>query len=163
MDIQSHTTQPQILDDGWGWIKLLVNGKEEQFGGVPKYPRGDVVILPYDQKNKKQRVVPWNWHWGKDTVGPMDHKPGVRRVDLDHFLPENEPAPDVVILTQGRGDGNNSGPGELGVDDALKEYLEKKGISEVYILKTAQAIEKYKEITSAHPEKKVAAFMHLTC
>lgn len=148
--------QPEIVDDAWGTISVKVNGKIETFNGSNK----DVVITP----NNAQA---WRWDWNLQT--PMRHVPGIRKVDIDHFILSQPQVPDVVILSKGRGHGDqhgyqreNPGPGILEVDSSLDSYLKSKGVQEVYILKTAAAIAKYNEL-SKKGVKTIAALIHTTC
>lgn len=148
------TLQPDIVSDEWGEIILEFNGIEKKFR--------DVVILP------SQEPVKWHWKWQKDgknrSVG-MSHVPGIRIVDVEHYiLSQLEEQPDVIILSKGRGHGgqrNNPGPGILQIEPGVKEYLQEKGI-EVYILKTAEAIEKYQQLR-LEGSKRIAAMIHTTC
>jgi hypothetical protein len=145
------TTQAEIISDGWGTITLKLNGLTKNFK--------DVVILPsYDQ----QIAEDWNWGWDNEI---MHHRPGVRIKDIEQLIFSKTPKPDVVILSQGRGHGGqreNPGPGILEISLDVKEYIESQGISEIYMLKTVGAIEKYNEIRS-QGQKRIAALIHTTC
>jgi hypothetical protein len=128
---------PSIDGDGWGEIFVKSEGKRIQFR--------DVVLLP-------ERALPWDWKWSGD--GGMDHSPGVRENDLDHYILSCAPLPHTVILSTGRS-------GVLQVDPKRKQYLLSRGIKEVYILETAEAIEKYRELCAQG--LRVAALIHTTC
>lgn len=147
---------PEIFFDDWGEIKLMINGEEKSFR--------DVVILPPDQK---QNTGKWDWNEiaEKTSEKRMSHHPGVRIADIDyHILEKLSVPPEVVILSQGRGYGGkceNSGPGILEIMPDVEQYLKSKGVKEVYILKTAPAIKKYKELQNSG--KRVAALIHTTC
>lgn len=149
--------QPEIISDQWGEIILKVDGVNQTFK--------DVVILP--SIDKKQRAVDWNWKWQTNDKGEkhgMSHAPGIRIVDLEHYVLKEKEKPDVIILSQGRGHGGqreNPGPGILQIEADVESYLKQKGF-EVHILKTVAAIEKYHQI-SAEGKKKIAAFIHTTC
>lgn len=150
---KQHTgaTQPEIISDNWGTITLKVNGVIKKFK--------DVIILPSDDQ---QFAEEWNWKWGSES---MHHRPGIRISDIDHFILSKTSKPDVIILTQGRGHGgqrDNPGPGILEVATEVRNYIEQQGISEIHILKTAAAIEKYNEIRS-QGKKRIAALIHTTC
>jgi len=139
--------QPRIVNDGWGKISVFSNGRKQEFK--------DVVILP-------RSAMEWKWDWQTPS---MSHCPGIRIVDLDHYILASPIMPDVVILSCGRGHGgrrDNSGPGILEVDSSLISYLQSKGVSEVFILKTAAAIDQYQKLC-AFGNKKIAALIHTTC
>jgi len=139
--------QPQIVSDDWGKISLRINGQNRDFK--------DVVISPRDAEE-------WRWDWSAPS---MSHRPGIRVADLDRFILSIRPLPDVVILSQGRGHGGkkeNPGPGILKIDPSLNTYLKSKGVAEVHILKTAAAIDLYRQISNKG-NKKIAALIHSTC
>lgn len=143
--------QPEIIADDWGRITLRLNGSVKLFK--------DVIILPSDDR---QVAEEWNWRGGLE---PMRHHPGIRINDVKQLILSKTPKPDVIILTQGRGHGGlreNAGPGILEVASGVREYIESQGVSEVYILKTAAAIEKYNEIRN-QGTKRIAALIHTTC
>jgi hypothetical protein len=145
-------TQPEIISDDWGTITLNVNGLVKQFK--------DVIILPSD--DDQQIAEEWNWKWGPES---MHHHPGIRINDIEHLILSKTQKPDVIILTQGRGHGDqrdNPGPGILEVASEVRDYIEKQGVTEIYILKTAAAIEKYNQILS-QGKKRIAALIHTTC
>lgn len=145
------TTQPEIVSDNWGTITLRVNGLVKKFK--------DVIILPSDDQ---QIAEEWNWKWGSES---MHHHPGIRISDIDHLILSKTSKPDVIILTQGRGHGgqrDNPGPGVLKIATEVRDYIEQQGVPEIYILKTAAAIEKYNEIRS-QGKKRIAALIHTTC
>ncbi|MFI0436013.1 MAG: hypothetical protein ACH350_09900 [Parachlamydiaceae bacterium] len=144
-------TQPEIVSDNWGTITLKVNGLVKKFK--------DVIILPSDDR---QVAEEWNWKWGSES---MHHHPGIRIIDIDHLILSKTSKLDVIILTQGRGHGgqrDNSGPGVLEVATEVRDYIEQQGVPEIYILKTAAAIEKYNQIRS-QGKKRIAALIHTTC
>lgn len=148
-------TQAEILEDNWGTITLKVNGEVKVF----KSPHKDVVILPSEDK---QSVEYWNWCWSKDG---MHHHPGIRIKDIEHFVFSQDMLPDVIILSQGRGHGDqrdNEGPGVLEIEPDVVDYIKMKGVKEVFILKTVAAIEKYNEMRK-EGKKRIAAFIHTTC
>lgn len=158
--------QPTVISDEWGKIKLSINGKEAVFK--------DVVILPTTSTGK-QTAIKWEWKWEKNELGQpsgMSHKPGIRMIDIEHYILSraDTPKPEVIILSQGRGDRtdkndfttrDHEGPGVLQIEAGVKEHLEKEGI-EVIIAKTAAAVDKYKALT-LETTKKVAAMIHTTC
>lgn len=136
---------PQIISDKWGKIVVKVNNKQHTFK--------DAVLLPDEAKE-------WNWKW---NATPMSHDPGVRKIDLDHYILSCNPKPEVVILSKGRGHGkglDNPGEGVLKVAGELTKYLLDNGIKDVYIEKTAESLRLYKEISTT---KRVAALIHTTC
>ena len=130
-------TQPTIEREAWGEIYIKIGEETTKLR--------DVVLLP-------GKALPWDWKWSDD--GGMDHSPGIREKDLDHYILSHKPLPEIVILSQGR-------MGELHVDPNLKGYLIKHGIVDVYILRTADAIAKY--ATLCTQGKRVAAMIHTTC
>jgi hypothetical protein len=131
--------QPKIISDSWGKITVGLNGQSQTFK--------DAVLLP-------GKAIAWDWNWNVNE-GIMHHKPGIREIDLDHFILSQDPKPDVVILSRGRGlNPDNSLPGELNVDSRLEAYLK--------ILKTAESIKKYEEICK-NSGVRVAALIHTTC
>ncbi len=150
-DREIEVLTPEIISDRWGTIVVQCDGEEQTFR--------DVAITP-------GKAEEWRWDWNQNE-GSMHHNPGIRKIDLDHFiLTSPSEIPDVVNLSQRRGHGgrnqDNPGPGALQVDPALEEYLIEQGVKEVHILKTAAAIEKYREC-SADSLLKVAALIHTTC
>lgn len=137
---------PKIISDDWGRISVEFNGKLQEFK--------DAVLLPNEVKD-------WRWDWKNPS---MQHRPGIRIEDIEHFIMSSSVKPDVVILSRGRGHGGlkeNPGPGVLEVDSSIVSYIKSQGISEVHILKTAAAIEKYNDLVNR--VKKVAALIHTTC
>lgn len=143
---------PEIISDDWGAITLKINGLSKNFK--------DVIILPSDDQ---QHAEEWNWKWDKEH--PMRHHPGVRIKDVEHLIFSKAPKPDVIILSQGRGHGGkrtNPGPGILEITPDVEKYINSQGISEVYMLKTDVAIEKYKEMRN-QGQKRIAALIHTTC
>ena len=76
---------PSIEEDGWGEILVKSEGKKIKFR--------DVVLLP-------EKALPWDWKWSDDEG--MDHSPGIREIDLDHYILSHSPFPHTVILTTGR-------------------------------------------------------------
>lgn len=144
-------TQPEIVSDEWRAISLRVNGVIQKFR--------DVVILP---SNDTEIALEWDWKWDQEE---MQHRPGIRIKDIDHFIFSHVPKPDVIILSRGRGLGgqlDNAGPGMLEVDSSIRDYIVTQGVNEIYILKTAAAIKKYEEIRS-QGNKRIAALIHTTC
>ena len=144
--------RPEIESDGWGEIIVGMEGKTHTFK--------DVIILSSEDQ---QIAAKWNWAWSSEA---MHHKPGIRICDIDQLILANIPKPDVIILTQGRGHGRgreNPGPGELNVAPKVYDYIKQIGVKEVYILKTAAAIDKYKEICFQGDRKSIAALIHTTC
>jgi len=144
--------QAEIISDEWGTITLKLNGLIKHFK--------DVVILP---SRDRQIAEEWNWRWNKEE--PMHHHPGIRVKDVQHLIFSKNLKPDVVILSQGRGHGgqrDNLGPGILEVAPDVMEYIKGQGVSEIYILKTLAAIEKYNEIRN-QGQKHIAALIHTTC
>lgn len=131
------SSQPSIEESGWGEIFVMSEGKKIKFR--------DVVLLP-------EKAISWDWRWSDDEG--MEHSPGVREKDLDHYILSYVPLPHAVILSTGRS-------GTLQVDPRRKEYLLDRGIKEVYILRTEAAIEKYTEICAMGI--RVAALIHTTC
>ena len=127
-----------IISDSWAQIIIRFDGRDHSFK--------DAAIVPGSAQE-------WDWNWNLEA-GPMKHKPGIRTIDIDHFILSLPEQPDAVILTQGR-------LGVLRVDESLNDYLHGKGIKEVYIMKTATAIEKYNELIA--DGKKVAGLFHTTC
>jgi hypothetical protein len=153
-------SQPILISDDWGEIILEVNGEEKKFK--------DVVILPSDIAGQ-QIALEWNWRWQTNEQGQsvgMSHQPGIRIIDIEHYILSREDIekPDVIILSQGRGHGGqreNLGPGILQVETDVESYLIEKGF-EVYILKTAAALEKYQQLVR-EGKKRVAALIHTSC
>lgn len=129
--------QPLVIDDGWGQIEIAFGGKTYQFK--------DAVILP-------DKAFSWDWNW--NPKDPMKHSPGIREIDIDHFLLSEGFIPDAVILSQGRFL-------ILKVHPHLTQYLQEKGVKQVYVLRTDKAITKYIELASG--SEKVAALIHTTC
>lgn len=127
-----------IISDSWAQIIVRFEGRDHRFK--------DAAIVPGSAQE-------WDWNWNLEA-GPMQHDPGLRTIDIDHFILSSPQKPDAVILTQGR-------QGVLHVDERLKDYLHSKGIKEVYIMKTAPAIEKYNALISQG--KQVAGLFHTTC
>ncbi len=143
---------PEIISDDWGTISLKVNGLVKNFK--------DVMILPSDDQ---QHAEEWDWKWDKNQ--PMRHRPGVRIKDVEHLILSQTPKPDVIILSQGRGHGgkrSNPGPGILEIEPDVEKYIHDHGVSEVYMLKTDVAIEKYNEMCR-QGQKRIAALIHTTC
>ena len=143
------SSQPQIIKDGWGFIHIEWGRDSHQFK--------DAVIYPGEANR-------WNWAW--DQSDSMHHHPGVRAKDVNHFLSQMQPEamPDVAIISRGRGHGGgleNPGPGILEIGSDVETVLREQGIKEVYMLKTAAAIEKYKEL--AAQGKTIFALIHTTC
>lgn len=128
---------PSIEENGWGEIFVKTDGKKVKFR--------DVVLLP-------EKAVSWDWKWSDDEG--MEHSPGVREKDLDHYILSYDPLPQTVILSTGRS-------GALQVDPTRREYLLNHGIKEVYILETEEAIKKYAELCTKGI--RVAALIHTTC
>lgn len=128
---------PSVEENGWGEIFVKTEGMKIKFR--------DVVLLP-------EKAVPWNWKWSDDEG--MEHSPGIREKDLDHYILSCSPLPHSVILSTGRS-------GALQVDAQRKLYLLNRGIKEVYILETEAAIMKYAELSSKGV--RVAALIHTTC
>lgn len=150
--------QPKIIQDSWGEITLEMHGEQQKFK--------DVVIVPSDLASGKM-AEEWNWRWQTDEKGQsygLRHVPGIRIVDVEHFILSKTEKIDVIILSQGRGHGglrDNPGPGILQIEPNVEEFLKKKGF-EVHVLKTADAIDLYQKLT--HEDKKrVAALIHTTC
>jgi hypothetical protein len=131
------SSQPSIEESGWGEIYVMSEGKRIKFR--------DVVLLP-------EKAISWDWKWSDDEG--MEHSPGVREKDLDHYILSYAPLPHAVILSTGRS-------GTLQVDSRRKEYLLDRGIKEVYILGTEAAIEKYTELCAMGI--RVVALIHTTC
>lgn len=129
--------QPSIEKDGWGEIYVQFQGNTAKLR--------DAVLLP-------GQALLWDWKWSDDEG--MDHSPGVREKDLDHYILAYSPLPHTVILTTGRS-------GVLQVDPKRKEYLLEHGVKEVLILDTATAIEKYRELCAKGIS--VGALIHTTC
>lgn len=128
---------PSIEENGWGEIFVKTEGKKIKFR--------DVVLLP-------EKAISWDWKWGDDEG--MEHNPGVREKDLDHYILSYTPVPHAVILSTGRS-------GALQVDPRMREYLLNHSIKEVYILETEEAIKKYAELCTKGI--RVAALIHTTC
>jgi hypothetical protein len=146
--VHAEDLKPMITYDEWGKIGVERRGKLENYKDVALTPR---------------RAEAWDWDWNKQA-GTMHHSPGIRQIDIDHYLLSSPHIPEVVILSQGRGHGggkDNPGPGVLQVDPGLESYLLSKGVKQVHILKTAAAIEKYKECGSNG--WLTAALIHTTC
>ncbi len=94
----------------------------------------------------------------------MHHVPGIRISDVDYFLSRSQKRPEVIILSQGRGHGgglDNPGAGELKIEPGVETHLRNQGFSEIYILKTAAAIDKYSEMRIQG--KPTLALIHTTC
>ncbi len=148
------TSQPEIVSDNWGEISLkLSDGTIKQFK--------DVIILPSDSRGE---AAAEEWNWGWDHAEPMHHEPGIRPKDIDHLIFSGAQKPDVVILSTGRGHGGqrvNPGPGVLKVMPGVEKYIKDQGVSEVWILKTPEAVEKYNELRKQ--DRCIAALIHTTC
>jgi hypothetical protein len=129
--------QPVIAQDGWGEIYVTHDGVTTKFR--------DVVLLP-------SKAIAWDWKWSED--GGMDHAPGLRKKDLDHYVLAGDPIPRIVILSTGR---DNA----LLVDPSLKKYILQRGVEMVFVLQTDEAIAKYKELCAQGLS--VAALIHTTC
>lgn len=130
-------SQPVIEKSGWGEIEV------REKDTIVKLR--DAVLLP-------EKALSWNWKWSDDEG--MDHRPGIREKDLDHYILSSTPLPHTVILSTGRW-------GILQVHPERKAYLLQKGVKEVYILRTPQAIKKYTELCQL--KIRVAALIHTTC
>ncbi len=135
--LPSESHQPSIEADGWGKITI-------RQGNTIQVLR-DAVLLP-------DTALLWDWKWSEDEG--MDHRPGIREKDLDHYILSSTPLPHTVILSTGR-------LGVLNVEAVRKDYLISKGIKEVYILRTGKAIETYTLLCSQGV--RVAALIHTTC
>lgn len=139
--------QPLIESNGWGHITLRVNNASTRFRDAIIYPSG---------------AEEWNWQWNGQS--PMHHVPGVRVQDVDHFISRCKERPEAIILTQGRGHGgglNNSGAGILQIEPNVETHLRGQGFSEIHILKTAPALQRYEELRASG--KRVLALVHTTC
>lgn len=133
------SAQPIICQSGWEWIDI------ETATSTTKYI-GDVILLPGS-------VQQWNWKWkGSDFTNQMQHLPGIRQDDIDTLLLPSEP--DVVILSKGR-------ESKLNIALDVRDHMRDKKI-ELHVLKTEDAITKYKAIC-AQGTKRVAALIHTTC
>lgn len=128
--------QPKIGKNSWG--EITIEGYSTPFK--------DVVLLPGTAQN-------WDWNWSANDK--MAHHPGIRVMDIDHYLLSSNVKPDVAILSRGR-------ENVLQVDEKLSIYLKTKGITEVYIQKTEEAIVTYNKLCEMG-SKKVAALIHSTC
>ena len=131
------SSQPIIEKAGWGEIEV----REK-----------DTIITLRDAVLLPGKALLWDWKWSGDES--MDHRPGIREKDLDHYILSSIPLPHIVILSTGRW-------GVLQVHPERKEYLLRKGIKEVHILRTPQAIKKYNEL--CEQGLSVAAMIHTTC
>ena len=136
-EVTARMPPPSIENDGWGEIYVKSEGRIVKLR--------DAVLLP-------EKALSWDWKWSDDEG--MDHSPGIREKDLDHYILSSTPIPHTVILSTGRS-------GVLEVDPKRKLYLLKKGIKEVYILPTQEAIEKYRALCAKGI--RVAALIHTTC
>ncbi|MBT8763132.1 hypothetical protein KFV02_04220 [Desulfohalobiaceae bacterium Ax17] len=112
---------------------------------IEKYSFGEMVVAgkkyTTDLKIIKGQVVP-NW-WRK-----KGHR--VFLEDIEDIIQAN---PQIIVIGKGK-------PGLLQVDDSLKKFLEKQGISLIE-QKTAQALQTFNELYQQ--KEPVAAGFHLTC
>ncbi|WP_457571275.1 Mth938-like domain-containing protein [Desulfovulcanus sp.] len=112
---------------------------------IEKYSFGQIVVdgkrYTTDLKIIKGQVVP-NWYRKKGHLVFLE--------DIEDII---QAKPRIIIIGKGK-------PGLLRVDDSLKKFLEKQGISLIE-QKTAQAVLTFNEL---YLEKEpVAAGFHLTC
>ncbi|MES2121570.1 MAG: hypothetical protein V4492_02190 [Chlamydiota bacterium] len=149
---EGRASQPLIASNGWGSIGVA---RGEGNASWLNNNYRDAVLYPTHAEE-------WNWQWNQTS--PMHHVPGIRISDVDYFLSRSQKRPEVIILSQGRGHGgglDNPGPGELKIEPGVEAHLRNQGFSEVYILKTAAAIEKYREMRVEG--KPTLALIHTTC
>lgn len=134
---------PEIISDEWGKICLCIEGVNKTFR--------DVVI-------NQSEAQEWNWSW---SAHQMHHHPGVRKEDVNHFFFSSPhlPKPEAIILSRGRGDARAPG-GVLEVMPGVEEEIRSRGV-EVYVLKTEDAIAKYKQLQAQG--KRIGALIHTTC
>lgn len=144
---ETPSSQPSVEANGWGTISLKVDDRSLRFRDVAIYPNA---------------AEEWDWRWNPQS--PMHHVPGIRIQDVDQFLSHSPVQPEVIILSQGRGHGgglDNPGAGQLQIESNVESHLRKKGFSEIYLLKTAPALQLYEKLRAQG--KKIFALIHTTC
>ena len=75
----------------------------------------------------------WNWNYLPEV---MHHDPGLREVDVNHLILDNPVLPKNVILSTGHHN-------VLKVSGRIVDYIRSRGINNVYIVNTDDAIRLY--------------------
>ena len=164
--------QSTITAHAFGSLQCHYARSSFQYGA--SHPMRDAIFLPSMEPRS------WDWKWKHPNMNHNGHGQG-RLFNLSDFeyyieaplmnagyLKEDQSGVIdqnklVVILTLGRGYfENQDGPGQLKIRTSVVEAIEQKHyVGSVIVLKTAAAIEKYKELVAQG--FLVALMCHNTC
>jgi hypothetical protein len=134
---------PQIIENSWGFAKVLFNDEEHLFG-KPHTNRADLILAP-------NHMEQWNW---KDPTTLCDtHDPGISQNAIDYLI---KLGCDTIILCRGRE--NN-----LQTKFEVLEYAKNRHLT-VHHLTTPDAILKWNTLTNnPNNTNKIGLLLHSTC
>ncbi len=157
----SQVKQAQIVDSKWDKLEFEYNGVQDHVSGFGG--KQDAVFVPGQ--------APVVFDWGKPVPFNHDGSKGKAFLSLQHIkhymFKQDQPVPQVVILTLGHGLGSKDAdrinkPGELLIKQELVDQLKAEpGVKAVLVLKSQDVQQKVEELTKAGIL--YAAAVHTTC